>query len=130
MYNFGNIEILDPLCNPDTLLDGRGGIFSWVPSEAILEFTLLFFHPNKSRGNHYHPEFIEYFLVVDGVISLTTFDSNLDKKISTIGGPGFCFKSPKSVPHLVRALSEAKCVSLITKPWDECSVPIVYQDLE
>jgi mannose-6-phosphate isomerase-like protein (cupin superfamily) len=129
LYKFGDIEILDPSCNPSTLLDGRGGIFTWIPAEAILEFNLLIFHAGKSRGNHYHPEFVEYFLVVDGLISLTTIDSNLSK-ISTIGGVGFCFKAPKKVPHLVRALSEAKCIALITKPWDECTVPIVYQNLE
>jgi hypothetical protein len=130
MQKLGDIELLSPICNPSTLDDGRGGIFSWIPSEAIQEFTLLFFNQNKSRGNHYHPEFIEYFLVLEGVISLTTFDKQIGKRVSTIGGVGFCFKTPEFTPHLVKSLTNSKCISLITKPWDECERPIVYEDLE
>ena len=32
----------------------------------IKEFNMLNFYPNKVRGNHKHPEFTEYFLVVKG----------------------------------------------------------------
>ena len=130
MNKFGEIEILSPICNPETLSDGRGAIFSWIPDEVIKEFTLLYFHKDKVRGNHYHPEFIEYFLVIDGVISLTTTDPLTGKNISTIGGAGFCFKTPKLIPHMVRAITDAKCLSLITKPWESCENPIVYHDLQ
>ena len=37
------IKILQPSCNLETVRDGRGGIFTWVPKEPILEFNLLFF---------------------------------------------------------------------------------------
>jgi mannose-6-phosphate isomerase-like protein (cupin superfamily) len=129
MIKLGEIEILDSICNPETLIDGRGAIFSWITRDSIKEFTLLFFHPNKSRGNHFHPEFVEYFLVLEGVISLTTKDPSSGKKISTIGGVGFCFRTPKLVPHLVQAVTTAKCISMITKPWDSCDKPIIYEDL-
>jgi hypothetical protein len=130
MNKFGEIEILAPICNPETLSDGRGAIFSWIPDQDIKEYTLLFFNKDKIRGNHYHPEFIEYFLVIDGVISLTTTDPLTGTNISTIGGAGFCFKTPKLIPHMVRAITEAKCLSLITKPWDTCDNPIIYQDMQ
>ena len=126
---FGAIEILTPECDVTTLSDGRGAIFSWIPQESIKEFTLLYFHANKLRGNHYHPEFTEYFLVLSGSIALITVDTDSGKQISMLAGEGFCFKTPPHVPHLVQAITEAKCISLITKPWDECTHPIIYKDL-
>ena len=64
MIKFGDIEVLSPTCNLTTIADGRGGIFTWIPSEPLLEFNMLYFKPGKVRGNHSHPEFVEYFLVV------------------------------------------------------------------
>ena len=32
------IEILKPTCNMDTVRDGRGGIFTWVPQDKIPEW--------------------------------------------------------------------------------------------
>lgn len=47
---FGDIEILTPMCNPSTITDGRGAIFSWIPEDAIKEFTMLFFYPVKCEA--------------------------------------------------------------------------------
>ncbi len=66
------IEILRPTCNLETVRDGRGGIFTWVPQDKIAEFNMLYFQPGKTRGNHYHPEFNEYFLVVGGSVVMVT----------------------------------------------------------
>lgn len=126
---FGNIEILTPMCNPSTITDGRGAIFSWVPEDTIKEFTMLFFSPGKVRGNHYHPEFTEYFLVVDGEVALFTVDPLTGKQIVMLCGKGFCFRTPSGVPHAVQAISSATCISLITLPWEEAETPIVYVDL-
>jgi dTDP-4-dehydrorhamnose 3,5-epimerase-like enzyme len=126
---FGRIEILTPICNPSTITDGRGAIFSWVPEDSIREFTMLFFWPGKVRGNHFHPEFTEYFLVVDGEVALFTVDPDTGKQIVMLCGKGFCFRTPPGVPHAVQAISSATCVSLITKPWDETKQPIIYVDL-
>lgn len=126
---FGDIEILTPICNPSTITDGRGAIFSWVPEDAIKEFTMLFFSPGKVRGNHYHPEFTEYFLVVDGEVALFTIDPLTGKQIVMLCGKGFCFRTPSGVPHAVQAISSATCISFITLPWDEAENPIVYVDL-
>ena len=126
---FGQIEILNPSCNLGTLQDGRGGIFSWVPDLAIKEFTLLYFNAGKVRGNHFHPEFVEYFLVIEGSLSLTTYDELDGRTITTLVGAGFCFKTPIGVSHAVQAITNAVCISLITKPWDSCEVPIVHQEL-
>ena len=126
---FGDIEILTPNCNPSTITDGRGAIFSWVPEDSIKEFTMLFFSPSKVRGNHYHPEFTEYFLVVDGEVALFTIDPLTGKQIVMLCGKGFCFRTPSGVPHAVQAISSATCISFITLPWDETENPIVYVDL-
>ena len=58
------VEILKPECNLETVRDGRGGIFTWIPDEPLVEFNMLYFQPGKTRGFHYHPHFIEYSLVI------------------------------------------------------------------
>ena len=82
MNKFGNIEILTPSCNLSTIDDGRGGIFTWIPDEPLKEFNMLYFKPGKVRGNHYHPEFTEYFL-----IKCQNSFSIIDLFVSTIDPP-------------------------------------------
>jgi len=55
-----------PTCNLNTIRDGRGAIFTFVPDAPILEWTHQFIKAGKVRGNHCHPEFDEYILLVDG----------------------------------------------------------------
>ncbi len=126
---FGNIDILAPSCNLSTINDGRGGIFTWVPDHPILEFNLLYFHPNKVRGNHYHPEFIESFLVVEASGVLITQDPDTKKPITLHVAKGSCIRSPINTPQAFRAITSATCVSLLTKPWDDCDKPIIHEPL-
>lgn len=130
MENYlGEVEILRPSCNISTVLDGRGGIFNWVPPDPILEFALLFFHPNRVRGNHFHPEFTEYFLIVKGSVLFVTQDRHLGIQQSMLASTGTCFRTPPGVPHAVHAIEDAICISFLTKPWDKCEVPIVRTNL-
>ena len=46
------VQILKPDCNLETIRDGRGGIFTWIPKEPIVEFNMLYFNPGKVRGFH------------------------------------------------------------------------------
>ena len=55
-----------PGCNLSTIRDGRGAIFTFIPESPILEWTHQFIKAGKIRGNHCHPEFDEYILLVDG----------------------------------------------------------------
>lgn len=128
-FYLGQIEILNPAINLSTVKDGRGAILSWVSEEDIKEFTMLYFYPHQTRGNHYHPEFVEYFLVTEGSIILTTIDSNTGEQLSITGGRGFCFRTPIGVPHATNALEFSTCISLLTKTWDSCNSPIVQQPL-
>ena len=85
--SYKKVEILRPSCNLETVRDGRGGIFTWIPPEPIVEFNMLYFRPGKSRGYHYHPHFIEYLLVVDGSGVLVTREVLLARGQSCSGHP-------------------------------------------
>jgi dTDP-4-dehydrorhamnose 3,5-epimerase-like enzyme len=125
----GNIEVLAASCNITTVQDGRGAIFTWLPDQPIVEFNMLYFLPNKIRGNHFHPEFVEYFLIVDGTVVMVTRDPETGKEINMHASRGTCFRTPPGTPHAVHAITSAVCVSMLTKPWDTCDPPIVYEDL-
>jgi dTDP-4-dehydrorhamnose 3,5-epimerase-like enzyme len=125
----GDISIIESSCNIKTIQDGRGAIFTWLPDEEIVEFNMLYFLPNKIRGNHFHPEFTEYFLVVDGTVVMVTKDSETNKEINMHASKGVCFKTPPNVPHAVHAITQSICISLLTKQWDKCDKPIVYEDI-
>ncbi len=129
LQRLGNIEIIPASCNITTVQDGRGAIFTWLPEMPVLEFNLLYFQPNKIRGNHFHPEFVEYFLVVDGSVVMVTKDPVSDKEINMLASRGVCFKTPPNTPHAVHAITSSICISMLTKPWDQCNKPIVYKDL-
>ncbi len=125
----GEIEVLSAGCNVSTFQDGRGAIFTWLPNEPILEFNLLYFLPNKIRGNHFHPEFTEYFLVVDGSVLMVTREKASGKEVNMLASKGVCFRTPPNVAHAVHAITSATCVSLLTKEWDKCNPPIIHEDL-
>lgn len=125
----GAIEVLESSCNISTVQDGRGGIFTWIPQVPIVEFNLLYFQPNKIRGNHFHPEFMEYFLVVDGSILMVTKDPSTGKDLSMLASKGVCFRTPPNTPHAVHAITSATCVSMLSKEWDKCNPPIIHEDL-
>ena len=129
MNKLGEIDILISDCNISTIKDGRGGIFTWVTNEAIYEFNMLYFSPGKVRGNHYHPEFTEYFLIVDGTVIMATKDPVDGSQIIMHASKGTCFRTPKGVSHAVHAITNATCISLLTKPWDDCKEPIVHENL-
>ena len=125
----GNIEVLASSCNISTVQDGRGAIFTWIPDEPILEFNMLYFLPNKIRGNHFHPEFTEYFLVVEGTVVMVTKDPETGKEINMHASKGTCFKTPPNTVHAVHAITQSTCISMLTKEWDKCNPPIVHEDL-
>jgi dTDP-4-dehydrorhamnose 3,5-epimerase-like enzyme len=129
MHKLGNIEILQSNCNISTIQDGRGAIFTWLPSEPIVEFNMLYFLPNKIRGNHFHPEFTEYFLIVDGSVVMVTKDPKTGQEVNMLASKGVCFKTPPNTAHAVHAITESTCISMLTKPWDQCQKPIIYEDI-
>ena len=125
----GDIEVLSPTCNFSTVKDGRGAIFTWIPSEPIVEFNMLYFQPSKIRGNHYHPEFTEYFLIVEGTVVMVTKNTETGKEINMHASKGTCFKTPPNTPHAVHAITESKCVSMLTNEWEKSNPPIIHEDI-
>lgn len=122
--------MLYPSCNLMTVSDGRGGIFTWIPQEPILEFNMLYFQPGKTRGNHYHPEFNEYFLVVEGSGVMVSKDSEVTGGERIIHmSKGMCVRTPKGVTHAFYAITPVTAVAMLSKKWDDCKPPIVRQDL-
>ncbi|MCD4795146.1 MAG: cupin domain-containing protein [Bacteroidales bacterium] len=123
------MEIFYPSCNIETVKDGRGGIFTWVPQDLIKEFNLLYFVPGSTRGNHYHPEFVEYFLIVEGSGIAVTLDSpdNTERIIHV--SKGTCIRTPPGVTHTVYAITNLTAVAMLTKPWDDCKEPIIRKDI-
>ena len=125
-----SIKVLQPTCNLETIRDGRGGIFTWLPKEPILEFNLLFFKPGKTRGFHYHPHFIEYLLCVDGNgVLITRSDKNDPKTETSINlSKGVCTRAEKNSYHTVYSITEMTLVAMLTKPWDHSKPPIIKVD--
>ena len=123
-------EIMQPSCNLSTVSDGRGGIFTWLADEPIVEFNMLYFLPGKTRGHHYHPEFTEYFLVVEGSGAMVSRDSGLDGQKQVIHmSKGICVKNPIGVAHSFYAITPVTAIAMLTKKWDDCNPPIIQMDL-
>jgi len=120
--------IYRPSCNIETVLDGRGGIFTWVPEESIKEFNLLYFAPGASRGDHYHPEFTEYFLVVDGSGTMVFKESNQNRKIFHMSR-GDCTYAKPGIAHAFHAINPVIAVAMLSKPWDNCNFPIIHEEV-
>jgi len=123
-------RILRPTCDIKTLLDDRGGIFTWVPEDDIKEFNIVYFHKGKTRGNHYHPEFVEYFLVVEGTGAMVYREKGKSKAKEIIHmSKGTCVRTPVGMAHAFHAISPVTAIALLTKPWDDCKVPVVHIDV-
>ena len=83
----------------------------------------------KVRGNHYHPEFDEYYLVVSGQGVLVSRKSENEKEEFIYLSPGQCTRTPKNVSHVFLAITDCTLVVLLTKKWDDCERPIVHENL-
>ena len=128
------VTIIQPTCNLETVKDGRGGIFTWIPDEPILEYNMLYFSPGASRGYHYHPEFVEYLLCVDGVGVLVAKETeHLNEEGSAHEtlihlSRGVSTRTEIGTYHTVYAITNLTIIAMLTKPWDECDPPIVRLD--
>ena len=124
------VEILKPECNLETVRDGRGGIFTWIPDEPLVEFNMLYFQPGKTRGFHYHPHFVEYSLVVAGSGVLVTREepSNRESETFIHLSKGTCVRTEVNVFHTVYAITEMTIIAMLTKRWDHSNPPIVRVD--
>jgi len=118
---------LEPRVYVDTLLDGRGGIFNWVPEHQIKEFNFLFWNKGADRGNHYHPHFHEYMMVTSGEgVSISGVEGN---KKTIYLARGNCIYVPKGVTHVFHAITDCTAVSFLSEQWDESAPPIIHEEI-
>tara|TARA_A100001515_G_scaffold145044_2_gene151536 strand:- start:7300 stop:7680 length:381 start_codon:yes stop_codon:yes gene_type:complete len=118
----------EPRVFVDTLSDGRGGIFNWVPEFNIKEFNFLFWNKGADRGDHYHPHFHEYMLLTSGEgVSISGEEEN---KKTIYLSKGHCLYVPKGVVHVFHAITDCTAVSFLSEEWDLSNPPIIYQRVE
>lgn len=122
-------KLLEPSCNLQTVFDGRGGIFTWIPKDDIKEFNLIYFKPGAIRGNHWHPEFNEYFLIVDGEGVMVVKDIITKEEKTIHMSKGMCSRAEMGAAHAFHAITPVTAVSMLSKPWDECTHPIIHEEV-
>ena len=118
---------LEPRIYTDTLTDGRGGIFNWVPEYALKEFNFMFYNKGIKRGNHYHPHFHEYMLLTSG--EGVSISGHEDDKKTIYLSTGNCIYVPKGISHVFHAITDCTVVSFLSELWDESDPPIIHEEL-
>ena len=88
--------------------DKRG--FSWFPfqdfpqlkNKELLNFHIAELRPGACRGNHYHPNHTEYFLLCGSEIHLIVDDLKGNQEEETFpASPNFLFIIPPKVKHII-----------------------------
>lgn len=121
------IKKLDPEINPITFKDGRGVIATYYPQRLdIKEWNYIVTLKGSIRGKHYHDEFDEYIMLVEGsgiYVELTD-----GEEYSTMVATGDCIYIPMGVPHTFYPTDDTKAIALLTKKWNDCEAPITRID--
>ena len=121
------IKYVNHSINLNTAKDGRGAIFSFIPNAPIKEWTHQFINKGKIRGNHCHPEFDEYILLVSGQGAIIEKGEKEDHFLRM--SKGMCVYIPKNTSHVFLATTDCESVSFLTKPWNDCENPIIHENL-
>lgn len=127
--NIMKMKLFKPNCNLSTVKDGRGAIFSFVPDQPILEWTHQFIKSGKVRGNHCHPEFDEYILLVSGEGVEVEKDLETGEEHFIYLSRGMCVFIPRQTYHVFLAITDCQSVSFLPKRWDDCKQPILHENL-
>ena len=123
------IKQFKPACNLNTVKDGRGAIFSFVPKVPIVEWTHQFIKSGKVRGNHCHPEFDEYILLVSGEGMEVEKNTKTGEEEFHYMAKGECIFIPRNTYHVFLAITDCESVSFLTKRWNDCNKPIIHENL-
>ena len=114
---------LDPQINPTTFKDGRGIIQTYLPEQwSIKEWNYIVTLKGAVRGHHYHKEFDEYIMFVEGEGVYTEITN--EQELVTPVSAGDCIYLPMNVPHTFYPTADCKMIALLTKRWDDCDEPI------
>ena len=118
----GKIQLLQPDID-DKAIDHRGAIYSYIPYDQIVEFVYIDTKQGVTRGHHYHQEFNEYIMLVQGEgVYLEPLTDGSTRKI--VMGAGQAIFIPALTPHTFVPLTDCKSVSMLTKKWTDCTEPI------
>lgn len=123
------MKVIKAGCNLNTISDGRGAIFSFVPERPIVEWTYQVIKAGKVRGNHCHPEFDEFILLVAGQGVEVEKDLATGEENFIYMAQGTCIYIPRRTYHVFQAITDCWSVSFLTKKWDDCTVPIRHSNL-
>ena len=115
------------IMSPVVFKDHRGSILSFPTEDNIVEYNLMITRQGDQRGFHYHPEFHEYMIVVEGECEFTEFSSTGDHH-RVILKTGDSIRIPIGTAHTFTALTDFKFVSMLTKQWEKSNPPIVKVD--
>jgi quercetin dioxygenase-like cupin family protein len=107
----------------NTFNDYRGSILTYIPDTPIVEFNIIDSKKDTIRGNHYHPEYDEYMIIVKGLATFTEYLDNDSKTIYTT--PGTILHIPVNTLHSSKAITDYQFISLLTKKFDDCAYPII-----
>lgn len=118
--------LVAPSCNVATVEDGRGGIFTYLPDEPIVEFNYMFIRAGKQRGHHFHPHFDEYFLLVSGSALFLWREQGTDESHQFLLAPGQCVLNRAGSAHRLMAIEDCQAIAMLTRKWDDCDPPIVF----
>jgi mannose-6-phosphate isomerase-like protein (cupin superfamily) len=114
---------LNPEINPITFKDGRGIIQTYYPEkDSIVEWNYIVTLKGAVRGHHYHKEFDEYIMFVDGEGVYTEL-SDTGELVTPVSS-GDCIYIPMGVPHTFYPTADCKMIAMITKRWNDCAEPI------
>lgn len=106
-----------------TFKDYRGSILTYITSTPIVEFNIIDSIKGTTRGNHYHPEYDEYMLIIKGLATFTEYSDIGNTTIHT--APGTVLHIPANTPHSSSAITDYQFISLLTNRFDSCEHPIV-----
>lgn len=129
------LTLIDPSCNLATLQDGRGGVFTWADLPKLDEINLIITRAGENRGFHYHTEFREWVMVVEGEGVYMRWTPENEPRFGGDGqfpftkmGPGNLIHFPMGAPHTLVALTDIKILAMLDKRWDDCENPITRID--
>lgn len=122
------IKKLRPESSLSTIRDGGGSVFTFFADKPLVEFNFVFINKGRIRGNHYHPEFDEFYLITSGNGVLVSKSEDGKEKF-LYAGKGDCFFLPKGTPHVFYGITDCTIISLLTKKWNDCALPIIHENL-
>ena len=84
------------------MANGRGGIFTFLPSQPIVEFNYILLTAGRTRGHHFHPEFDEWLLLTNGHALLTSQAPDGSSIEGIPMSPGTCAHLPRDAARAAR----------------------------